>query len=58
MSEFTSPAVQAMNLIRYIGDQVSESGKPITEEQPMRIEQIEIKNYRSFRHVVFEDLPL
>ncbi len=29
MSEFTSPAVQAMNLIRYIGDQVSESGKPI-----------------------------
>ena len=30
MSEFTSPAVQAMNLIRYIGDQVSESGKPIS----------------------------
>ena len=29
MNEFTSPAVQAMNLIRYIGDQVSESGKPI-----------------------------
>ena len=29
MSEFTSPAVQATNLIRYIGDQVSESGKPI-----------------------------
>ena len=23
----------------------------------MRIEQIEIKNYRSFRHAVFEDLP-
>ena len=23
----------------------------------MRIEQIEIKNYRSFRHVVFDDLP-
>ena len=31
MSEFTSPAVQAMNLIRYIGDQVSESGKPIPD---------------------------
>ena len=30
MNEFTSPAVQAMNLIRYIGDQVSESGKPIS----------------------------
>ena len=29
MSEFISPAVQAMNLLRYIGDQVSESGKPI-----------------------------
>ena len=28
-----------------------------TEEQLMRIEQIEIKNYRSFRHAVFEDLP-
>ena len=23
----------------------------------MRIEQIEIKNYRSFRHAVFDDLP-
>ena len=31
MNEFTSPAVQAMNLIRYIGDQVSESGKPIQQ---------------------------
>ena len=30
MSEFTSPAVQAINLIRYIGDQISESGKPIS----------------------------
>ena len=30
MNEFTSPAVQAMNLIRYIGDQVSELGKPIS----------------------------
>ena len=28
------------------------------EEQPMRIEQVEIKNYRSFRHTVFDDLPL
>ena len=31
MNEFTSPAVQAMNLIRYIGDQVSESGEPIRQ---------------------------
>ena len=29
MNEFRSPAVQAVNLIRYIGDQVSESGQPI-----------------------------
>ncbi|MCY3762913.1 MAG: hypothetical protein OXH50_16825, partial [Gemmatimonadetes bacterium] len=31
MTEFTSPAVQAMNLIRYIGDEVSKSGKPLYE---------------------------
>ena len=29
MSNFTSPAIQAMNLVRYIGDEVSRSGKPI-----------------------------
>ena len=29
MNEFTSPAIQKMNLIRYIGDRVSESGEPI-----------------------------
>ena len=29
MSDFTSPAVQAMNLIRYIGDKISESGQPV-----------------------------
>ena len=28
------------------------------EEQPMRIEQIEIKNYRSFHHAMFDSLPL
>ena len=31
MSDFTSPAMQAMNLIQYIGDQVSQSGKPIPD---------------------------
>ena len=31
MSNFTNPAIQAMNLIRYIGDKVvSQSGRPIT----------------------------
>ena len=30
MSDFTSPAVVAMNLVRYIGDRVSEVGKPIS----------------------------
>ena len=29
MSTFISPAIQAMNLVRYIGDEVSESGSPI-----------------------------
>ena len=29
MSNFTSPAIQAMNLIRYIGDEVSKAGEPI-----------------------------
>ena len=29
MSNFTSPAIQAMNIIRYIGDEISQSGKPI-----------------------------
>ena len=31
MSNFTSPAIQAMNLIRYIGDEVSGSGRPIEQ---------------------------
>ena len=31
MSNFTSPAIQAMNLIRYIGDEVSGSGRPIDQ---------------------------
>ena len=30
-NNFNSPAVQAMNLIRYVGDRVSESGKPIDQ---------------------------
>ena len=31
MRDFVSPAVLAMKIIRYIGDQVSESGKPIRQ---------------------------
>ena len=31
MADFTSPAVQAMNLIRYIGDEVVKSGEPIPQ---------------------------
>ena len=31
MNDFTSPAIQAMNLIRHIGDEISESGRPIEE---------------------------
>ena len=29
MSDFTSPAIQAMNLVRFIGDEVSRLGEPI-----------------------------
>ena len=29
MNEFTSPAVQAMNIIRYIGEHITKSGNPI-----------------------------
>ena len=29
MSNFTSPSIQKMNLIRYIGDEVSKSGEPM-----------------------------
>ena len=31
MSEFISPGLQAMNIIRYIGDQVIESGEPVRQ---------------------------
>ena len=31
MSKFASPAIQAINLIRYIGDEVLESGRPIDQ---------------------------
>ncbi len=31
MSKFASPAIQAINLIRYIGDEVLESGQPIDQ---------------------------
>ncbi len=30
MNNFTNPAVQAMNLIRFIGDEVAQSGEPIS----------------------------
>ncbi len=31
MSSFVNPAAQAMNLIRYIGDRIIESGEPISQ---------------------------
>ena len=31
MSKFASPAIQAINLIRYIGDEALESGRPIDQ---------------------------
>ena len=38
MNDFTSPAVQAMNLIRYIGDEVAKTGKPIDKLPDIRTE--------------------
>ncbi len=39
MSNFINPKIQAMNLVRYIGDQVSGSGEPI-RELPNNIDSI------------------
>ena len=40
MSNFTSPAIQAMNLVRYIGDQVSRSGEPILTLECTDVQEI------------------
>ena len=40
MSNFISPAIQAMNLVRYIGDEVSRLGEPILTLECQRIQEI------------------
>ena len=53
MNEFTSPAVQAMNLIRYIGDEVSKSGEPLGQ-LPGISEQIGAPSKQFFEELVEE----
>ena len=53
MTEFTSPAVQAMNLIRYIGDEVSKSGEPLYQ-LPEISEQIGAPSRKFFEELVEE----
>ena len=56
MNEFTSPAVQAMNLIRYIGDKVSESGEPIDRFSPADLQSIIGAPSERFAEQLVEDL--
>lgn len=56
MSDFTNPAVQAMNLIRYIGDQVSQSGKPIPNISSSVVSREIGAPSREFAQQLIEDL--
>ena len=56
MSEFRSPAIQAMNLIRHIGDQVSESGEPIDEFSGGQIQDVIGAPSAVFAEQLVEDL--
>ena len=42
MSDFVNPAVQAANIIRRIGDKVSETGKPIHRIHPVSDAQVQL----------------
>ena len=56
MSNFTSPAIQAMNLIRYIGDEVSRSGKSIEILDCAEIQEIIGAPSDEFVEQLIEDL--
>lgn len=56
MSEFKSPAIQAMNLIRYIGDQVSESGEPVDTISGGEIQHVIEAPSAVFAEQLIEDL--
>ena len=52
-NNFSSPAVQAMNLIRYVGDRVLESGEPI-EDLPCNPEITDSPSEEFFIQIVEE----
>ena len=56
MNEFRSPAIQAMNLIRHIGDQVSESGEPIGKFSGGQIQDVIGAPSAVFAEQLVEDL--
>ncbi len=56
MSNFTSPAIQAMNLVRYIGDEVSRSGKPIEMLDCADIQEVISAPSEEFVEQLIEDL--
>ena len=56
MSDFISPAIQAMNLIRYIGDEVSRSGKSIEMLDCADIQEIIGAPSDEFVEQLIEDL--
>ena len=56
MSNFTSPAIQAMNLIRYIGDEVARLGKSIERLDCADIQEIIGAPSDEFVEQLIEDL--
>ena len=56
MNNFTNPAVQAMNLIRYIGDLVSQSGTPISQLSATDLQSVIGSPSREFVEQLVEEL--
>ena len=56
MNNFTNPAVQAMNLIRCIGDLVSQSGNPIHQLSATDLQSVIDAPSREFVEQLVEEL--
>lgn len=56
MNNFTNPAVQAMNLIRCIGDLVSQSGTPISQLSATDLQSVIDAPSREFAEQLVEEL--
>ena len=56
MNNFTNPAVQTMNLIRCIGDLVSQSGKPIHQLWATDLQSVIGATSREFVEQLVEEL--